>query len=336
MARGLVVAALVSSSLGCSVEGDRAGGSQETPQPAARPTAAETAPSEPDISGNPFRGRQLHVSDDAQALTAAADASPGRDADLLARMAQVPTAVWLLPEQHPTGSVGAYVADIVLTAHGRDELPVFVVYGIPDRDCVSGFSHGGLPEEDYLVWVREIVDGAGRASVAILEPDALSSVGRCPDPAQRIDLLAEAVGIMSGGPITYVDAGHSRWVSVATTAQRLQDVGVGRVRGFSLNVANHGFEHDERIHGEQIADALGGAHFVVDTGRSGAGAGAGWCNSAGRALGQLPGPVSGDGPMDGRLWIKPPGESDGTCAGGPAAGTFWPERALELARAAGW
>lgn len=339
-ARSLAVATLAMALGACTVVADR----PEADEAAAQQTEAYTHPTSggqsvvtvPEISGNPLRGRKVHVPDDSQAWAAAAAAESSRDAHLLTRLAQVPTAVWLLPEQHPIGSVGSYVADIVLTAHGRNELPVFVVYGIPDRDCISGYSQGGLPEADYLTWVREIVHGAGRGAVAILEPDALSSVERCSDRQGRISLLAEVVEIMSGGPITYVDAGHSRWASSATTAQRLREVGVGRVRGFALNVANHLFEQEQRAHGERIADELGGAHFVVDTGRSGAGSTGEWCNPAGRALGQLPGPTPGDGAMDGRLWIKPPGESDGTCAGGPVAGTFWDERALELARAAGW
>ena len=34
------------------------------------------------------------------------------------------------------------------------------------------------------------------------------------------------------------------------------------------------------------------------------------------------------------LWVKQPGESDGTCRGGPKAGSWWTEVALELSRAA--
>jgi endoglucanase len=34
---------------------------------------------------------------------------------------------------------------------------------------------------------------------------------------------------------------------------------------------------------------------------------------------------------DAFLWIKPPGESDGTCNGGPGAGQFWVDYALALA-----
>ena len=39
-----------------------------------------------------------------------------------------------------------------------------------------------------------------------------------------------------------------------------------------------------------------------------------------------------DDVVDTNLWIKPPGESDGMCNGGPAAGVFWPEAAVELTR----
>jgi endoglucanase len=32
------------------------------------------------------------------------------------------------------------------------------------------------------------------------------------------------------------------------------------------------------------------------------------------------------------LWVKPPGESDGYCQGGPAPGEFWLEYALGLVK----
>jgi endoglucanase len=38
--------------------------------------------------------------------------------------------------------------------------------------------------------------------------------------------------------------------------------------------------------------------------------------------------------VDAFLWIKQPGESDGTCNGGPKAGSWWNDIAVELARAA--
>lgn len=76
---------------------------------------------------------------------------------------------------------------------------------------------------------------------------------------------------------------------------------------------------------------------MVDTSRNGNGplGAAGqdaWCNPPGRALGTPPTTRTGDPLLDAYLWIKRPGESDGSCRGGPSAGTWWPEYALGLAR----
>ncbi|MGO4421684.1 glycoside hydrolase family 6 protein, partial [Streptomyces sp. MCAF7] len=57
-----------------------------------------------------------------------------------------------------------------------------------------------------------------------------------------------------------------------------------------------------------------------------------WCNPKGRALGETPTVRTGDGAVAAYLWIKRPGESDGTCKGGPKAGQWWPRYALDLAR----
>lgn len=34
------------------------------------------------------------------------------------------------------------------------------------------------------------------------------------------------------------------------------------------------------------------------------------------------------------MWIKPPGESDGSCNGGPTPGKFWLDYALDLIKEA--
>lgn len=285
------------------------------------------------VVGNPFVAHAPWTNGESGAALAA-DRASGADAELLERMAEVPTAVWLLPEAHPAGEVGPYVSDIVAQANEEGRIPVFVVYGIPGRDCLGGHSAGGLAPGEYLPWVSEIDAAAGHRAVVVLEPDALA-VGEC-GQADRLGLLAGAVGVLAGGPVTYVDAGHADWVDAEEMARRLDEVGVNRVRGFSLNVSGYGFEDAQRAYGDSIVARLGAGHYVVDTGRSGAGASGEWCNPAGRALGSLPGTTGPGDAMDARLWIKPPGESDGTCGGGPEAGTFWPQRAIELARAAGW
>lgn len=323
---------------GCRLDEGRAGVEQAVSEAkASLPLRSETAPGTVSVlTGNPFQQEPVYLPRQ-QASHAVNQAATREEERLLTRLAEVPTAVWLLPEQYPVGGVGDHVADLVMQADDRHEVPVFVIYGIPGRDCTSGHSGGGFADSgQYLAWVREIAENAGPGAVVILEPDALASAGQCLGHGERLDVLRRAVEVLAAGPVTYVDAGHSRWRDAGTTVELLRAVGVDRVRGFSLNVAGYGSESDERAHGDRIADQLHGSHFVVDTGRSGAGTNGEWCNPSGRALGPLPGPVPGDGPMDARLWVKPPGESDGTCGGGPTAGSFWKERAVELARAAGW
>jgi endoglucanase len=77
-------------------------------------------------------------------------------------------------------------------------------------------------------------------------------------------------------------------------------------------------------------------HFVIDTSRNGAGpppedgSPDHWCNPPGMRLGEAP-TTSPDLPrVDALLWIKQPGDSDGTCRGAPPAGQWWPQAALEL------
>ena len=58
---------------------------------------------------------------------------------------------------------------------------MFVVYGIPDRDCTGGESAGGLTTETYLPWVEADRHGrrmATRPSPS-LEPDALPGAVQC-------------------------------------------------------------------------------------------------------------------------------------------------------------
>ncbi|GFM99478.1 hypothetical protein Sfulv_42890 [Streptomyces fulvorobeus] len=50
--------------------------------------------------------------------------------------------------------------------------------------------------------------------------------------------------------------------------------------------------------------------------------------------GNTPAALTGEDGLDAYLWIKRPGDSDGTCRGGPSAGTWWPEYALGLAERA--
>ncbi|MDN4162322.1 glycoside hydrolase family 6 protein [Nocardioides abyssi] len=254
------------------------------------------------------------------------------EAAAFAELAEVPQGIWLTPEERPPGAVGGYVASLVAAADEAGRVPVLVVYGIPDRDCTGGYSSGGLDAASYVPWVQEIAGAAATyAAVVVLEPDALASAVECDRRAERVDLLSRAVDALAeAGVTTYVDGGHSGWVPAKKVAALLREVGVGQVRGFATNVSNYQTDVDEVRWAERLSDLVGGAHYVVDSGRNGVGSLEEWCNPSGQSVGQRPGYVDDGTGLDAYLWIKPPGESDGPCNGGPPAGEFWPQRALEL------
>jgi endoglucanase len=109
------------------------------------------------------------------------------------------------------------------------------------------------------------------------------------------------------------------------------------VTGFALNVSN--FRSDRELLGwAEAVRARTGMRYVLDTSRNGLGPDDSdeWCNPPGRALGLPPDVDPPDVGLDARLWVKTPGESDGSCNGGPSAGTWWPEYALGLAERATW
>ena len=131
----------------------------------------------------------------------------------------------------------------------------------------------------------------------------------------------------------YLDAGHSAWLPSREVASRLKLAGVGHARGFSLNVSNFRRTSEEITYGERISYLTGGKRYVIDTSRNGLGpaSNAAWCNPSGRALGVRPTATTGGRHADAYLWVKHPGESDGTCGRGePAAGNWWRDYAIGL------
>lgn len=196
---------------------------------------------------NPLLGMTLYVNPDSQAQKAALGASmsgaSAHDVQVLTRMAAQPAAqpaaIWLTPESYSVASVQGQVSTIVMAAKTRNEVPVFVIYGIPDRDC-RNHSAGGLSDNDYSAWVSQIGQGFdGLPAVVILEPDALALAGQCSNTAMRIQELSRAVDTLADSKaITYIDAGHSDWIPPASMASLLTQVGVAKTAGFATNVSN--------------------------------------------------------------------------------------------------
>jgi endoglucanase len=290
-------------------------------------------------AGNPLW--QPFYVDPVSAAMGAHNANPG-NAQLTA-IATTPQAYWL-DQAFPAGSVGGRVASYAGAAAAAGSMPIFTLYGIPHRDCGSYASGGFASGADYRQWIDSISAGLGGSPAAlIVEPDALD-MADCLSGDQRqerFDLIRYAVDTLTRDPAAavYVDGGHSRWLSADEIAARLNQAGVGHARGFSLNVSNF-FTTDEEVgYGEAVSGATNGAHYVIDTSRNGAGAAgdsaANWCNPSGRALGAGPTTAAAGAHDDAYLWIKRPGESDGSCNGGAQAGHFVSDYAINLAQNAG-
>ncbi|MFE5942426.1 glycoside hydrolase family 6 protein [Streptomyces sp. NPDC056480] len=264
------------------------------------------------------------------------------DARILRRIADRPVADW------PAGDDP--VPEITRAARGaaaENRTAVFVAYNIPHRDCGLYSAGGSHDARAYRTWIDSFATALGESSaIVVLEPDAVPHIVDGCTPAryheERYRLLAGAVERLKRQPRTrvYLDAGNPAWIEdPGRLVEPLRRAGVAHADGFSLNVSNFQTNDAVRRFGAALSGLLGGAHFTVDTSRNGDGPLPGdraeaWCNPPGRALGVPPTDRTGDDLVDAYLWVKRPGDSDGQCRGGPAAGTWWPDYALGLARRA--
>jgi hypothetical protein len=293
-------------------------------------------------STNPFSGAKWFIDPDSNAHRQASAWRLSRPADALQmdKIAAQPQADWF---GDWSGNVQTTVANRVAQIAGAGALPVLVAYNIPLRDCGSYSSGGASSASAYKTWIRSFAAGIGtQRAIVVLEPDALAGMDclSAADRQTRLSLLSDAVSVLAShaGVATYIDAGNSSWQSASTMASRLTSAGIANGRGFSLNISNFRTTSSERTYGDQLSGLVGGKHFIVDTSRNGLGPTADnqWCNPSGRALGDRPTAATGDALADAWFWIKRPGESDGTCNGGPAAGQWWADYALGLAQRAAY
>jgi endoglucanase len=148
-----------------------------------------------------------------------------------------------------------------------------------------------------------------------------------PHPALIADLLGEWTGVALSR--------YGQWSDTTTTPE--------------LNTSGENVRY---------STTTGATHFVIDTSRNGQGHwtppadvypdAQDWCNPPGRGLGVRATTNTGSPLGDALLWVKVPGESDGTCTRGapagsvdpewglvdPAAGQWFPQQALQLAQLA--
>ncbi|MEV6834246.1 glycoside hydrolase family 6 protein [Streptomyces sp. NPDC051133] len=279
----------------------------------------------------------------ARQLAAYTKAGQKAEAGQIRKIAEQPMGEWIGGENPQEEARGFTEA-----AEKSDRTALLVLYNIPHRDC-GQYSRGGAADGDaYRAWVDAVARGIGdRAAIVILEPDAVLHLADGCTPAQfqeeRYDLLRGAVAKLKSLQHTtvYLDAGNAGGGHADQMLQALKQAGVDQADGFSVNVSNFYSTEDSLAYGKQLSARLGGKHFVIDTSRNGNGPyrsgdpAQRWCNPPGRALGETPTTRTADPLVDAYLWIKRPGESDGTCKGGPKAGEWWAGYALTLARNSG-
>ncbi|MFF8382227.1 glycoside hydrolase family 6 protein [Streptomyces kanasensis] len=257
-----------------------------------------------------------------------------------AHIADVPRATWFASYE-PQG-VKADVRAVTGAAEQAGRIPALVAYMIPNRDCNS-HSAGGAPDlPRYQEWITQFAQGLGSGEVIVLlEPDAIVQATRG-DQCRGVDVPARLAALKQAGATikrtapnarVYYDAGHSGW---QVDPRYLLEAGVAQGDGIVTNVSNFRTTADETAYGKALLDRLGtpSLGLVVDTSRNGNGPhpSAEWCNPEGRALGTRPTLTTGDPQVHGYLWVKQPGESDGSCRGYKPAGRFDPVLADQLVR----
>jgi hypothetical protein len=187
---------------------------------------------------------------------------------------------------------------------------------------------------------------ANRPAVYLVELDGIGS-SRCIAKAGSLkiweaDLRYEATKLQSlPHTVVYLEAGYSDANPVGYTAKVLNAAGVRHIRGFWTNDTHLNWTIDEIRWGEKISRRTHGADFVINTAQNGNGpkrnphpttqGNEDTCNPPGRGLGPPPTTDTGFAHVDAFLWSSPPGNSGGSCHGGPPSGTFWPQRAIDLA-----
>ena len=310
--------------------------------PVAACASAPTGP--PPASPVPRAAAPRLYADPANSLFAAAAHLAGHDpaeAAELRAIAKTPAGFWA------AGQPGEMqmITQVTRAAARDHSVPVIVAYNLPDRDACGKFSAGrAMTAPGYEHWIGQLAAAVGRGDdIVIVEPDGLADILRhCLSAAQsrqRYLLLRYAMKVLGALPHArvYLDAGNPglfknpsvltgplkkagiRYGSgilrqrselpVDRDRRHLEPAAGGRPRQHGQSRHRHQPQRPRAVHRPRLST-------MVQPTRPGTG----------------PAPELDPGPagIDGYLWIKDPGASDGPCHGGPPAGRDWPKYAASL------
>nr|AIG55792.1 secreted protein [Achlya hypogyna] len=246
----------------------------------------------------------------------------------IAELQKYPVATWYV-------DCGSDSIDALLSTCGND-IPVIVVYGLPGKDCASGYSGSGTNTNpgQYKAWVQSLANRVGNKKVIyILEPDAvgLISNNNCAVQNKYQDNLQVAQQILSANTNAQIYVDVAAWSNRDAAVAALKKL--GKVAGIAINTSNYKSTGDMTALCQTYSSATGGLHCIIDTSRNFNGSPQNeWCNARSAGIGAPPTSNTGNPIVDYYLWLKVPGESDGLCNDkdrtsdsmvGPQAGQFF-------------
>ncbi len=206
---------------------------------------------------------------------------------------------------------------------------IFILYGLPNKDCEAGFSSAGSNKntQDYINYVNQLKDTVGNKEIIyIIEPDAiaLSLDNKCGIQNNYPENIKSAIDILSQNTNAkiYIDIGY--WELVYGEEQVKKVINLinkidqnNKIKGISLNLSNYR-KNDEMISACTRFKQLSGKNYncIIDTSRNWNGPSEDnqWCNLISAGFGELPmqNPTTN---IDYYLWLKPQSELDGPCLG---------------------
>jgi endoglucanase len=275
-------------------------------------------------------------------------------AALMWRIAREPKFRWFGRFNKPARQ---QVQDYIRRAQRAGQVPLIATLRHQGRACNARYTAGGAREDARTrAWFRAFARAIGANRVVIaFEPDSVGTIKCLARHRRRARRRLLRYGVEQFARLpnatVYLEATASDWVPAARTARALRAIGIHLVRGFMLNVTHYDWTSRNIRYGLDVSRRVGGKPFIVSTHFNGRGPvhyrkrrGRRnlrinvHCHPLHRGLGPAPTANTRIAKVDAFMWVGRPGYSGGSCNGGPLpVGTWWPARALSLARnATGW
>lgn len=321
--------------------------------PSPSPAPSLTQPERPATDVSPWPDFGDFAVDSNKAIVPAHNLSVDErweDYDYLLRIANTAQARWV-GSWEDNNRVGGLVRDVYRKAQDTDSIGLIAYQGMRDYPCERAASDPSLQlayQERTLAVVQELPDYDARAWI-ILEPALIQTLNSCEGDPRPAWLADAAETIAAGGAAVYLDVSGLAELTPQDAAQLVDVVDLAHVVGFALNAGQHRPTAEQLAWGEEFLAALEasgadvsssrgaadpgapGLGLIIDTSRNGVALERGQCNAPEAGIGTPPRLIE-DGVLDAVVWIKRPGESDGSCNGGPGVGQFSVPIALQLAR----